>query len=136
MRRHTKPNLSVLELSPDSVPYSLFAALPSHQELLDTTTYSIQVAKEEAVERVKRQLGAQQSAVEVSVANFEKEPQETSAKHDVVLIFDPGYSSLETKNILQYARQLLGPGGSIVIVEITNPGLYLGMALGSLQWTR
>ena len=77
-----------------------------------------------------------QLAVNVSAANLDKSPALDIPKHDVVLIFDPGYASIEKEKILQYAHRILSPGGSIVIVEIINPGLYLGMALGCLQWTR
>ncbi|KID74173.1 Reducing polyketide synthase hmp8 [Metarhizium brunneum] len=136
LRHHAKPDLSILELSLDSVPYSVFAALPSRHKILQTAQYAIRVSQEGVADRVRAQFGSQASDIEVSAADFTKKLDEALGKHDVILIFDPGFIHAKLEVVLRNARKLLNPGGRIIVAEVGEPGLYLGTALGCLQWTR
>ncbi|KAK2592072.1 hypothetical protein QQS21_010233 [Conoideocrella luteorostrata] len=136
LRHHAKPNLSILELSLDSVPYSIFAALPSRQRILQTARLAIRVPQEGVADRIRGQFGSQASDIDISVADFTTTLDEASGKHDIILIFDPGFVQAKLEVVLRKARKLLNSGGRIVVAEVGEPGLYLGMALGCLRWTR
>lgn len=118
------------------MPYSLFAALPSRQDILRTAQYAIRVSREGVADRVRGQFGSQASDIDVSVADFATKLDETLGKHDVILIFDPGFVNAKLEVVLRNARKLLNPGGRIIVAEVSEPELYLGTALGCLQWTR
>ncbi|OAA35189.1 Beta-ketoacyl synthase [Metarhizium rileyi] len=136
LRHHAKPNLSVLELSLDAVPYSIFAALPSRQSILQTAQYAIRVSQDGVQDRIRSQFGSQGSGIDVAVTDFTQKIDETLGKHDVILIFDPGFLHAKLEVVLRNARKLLNPGGKIIVAEVNEPGLYLGTALGCLHWTR
>lgn len=84
---------------------------------------------------VKAQFEAQAENVAITVACFDA-LQEHTAKHDLIIIFDPGYDSVIPGAILRETRKLLNEGGKIILAEISQAQLPLGMLLGSLQWTR
>ncbi|PHH81292.1 hypothetical protein CDD82_1123 [Ophiocordyceps australis] len=110
LRRHSKPNLSIVELTAQSVPYSLFAALPSRHSLLQTAHYAIEASAQAARDQIKSQFGPLASEIDITT--------DVHDKHDLVLVFDSGLSKAQTEALVQKAAKLLGPGGAIILAEL------------------
>ncbi|PHH63522.1 hypothetical protein CDD81_5803 [Ophiocordyceps australis] len=107
LRRHSKPNLSIVELTADSVPFSLFAALPSRQSLVQTAQYTMEASAQAASDQIKSQFGS--LALEIDIQ------PDVQGKHDSVLVFDSGLSTAHIEALVQRASKLLLPGGAIIL---------------------
>lgn len=116
--RHTKPSLSILELTPDSLPYSLFAALPSRRSLLQTARYTVRISQRGLEDRVKSQFGPLAPEVEVLVVDQGGKGDREPEKHDLILISNLSFSKFEQEDALGKAKQLLSPGGKIVVADL------------------
>ncbi|KAF2022592.1 C-methyl transferase [Setomelanomma holmii] len=76
------------------------------------------------------------------VANYEAfdiaqppEPQGLEpGSYDVVIACNVVHATPNTASSLENIRQLLRPGGTLILMEITKPELYYQLVFGSLSW--
>ena len=93
-----------------------------------------------AVEKAKAQLQTKQLSAEAKVLIIDLDPFKQGFEDhtfDIIIATNSLYTVQNMDKALANALKLLKPGGKLCLIEVTNPGLRLGIVLGCLpDWLR
>ena len=134
---HTKPDLSILELSAGTGGVALPFFSSTHGGLFN---YTFSGPDPAILESAKERLQAHRASIEFKVLDIEQDPSGQGFKDnafDLIIASNALYSAQSLDKALANARKLLNPGGKLCLIEVTNPGMRLRTILSCLpSWLR
>lgn len=89
----------------------------------------------ERLEKIKAQFQTQPTSIEYKVLDIEQDTSKQAYDdhtYDIVIAANSLYTAQNVDKALANAHNLLKPSGKLCLIEVTHPGLRLGVVLGSL----
>jgi 2-polyprenyl-3-methyl-5-hydroxy-6-metoxy-1,4-benzoquinol methylase len=101
----------------------------------DLFKYTLTGTNVETLEMVKAQFQTQPTSIEYKILDIEQDTGKQAYEdhtYDIVIAANSLYTVQNVDKALANAHNLLKPSGKLCLVEVTHPGLRLGIVLGSL----